>query len=51
MRLGLAGGDIIGGGFLETLIKNEGLLLELKQFMAQAVTAQVRTKDFISRSK
>ena len=48
MRLGLAGGDIIGGGFIETLIKNEGLLLELKQYMAQAVTAQVRTKDFIT---
>jgi hypothetical protein len=47
VRLGLEGGKIVSGGFFETLIKNEGLLLELKQFMSQAVTAQVPMKDFI----
>jgi hypothetical protein len=48
MRLGLAGGDIVSGGFLETLIKNDSLLLELKQYLAQAVTGQVSTKNFIT---
>jgi hypothetical protein len=48
LRLGLSGGNIVSGGFLETLIKNEGLLLELKQFMAQSVTSQMPMKSFIN---
>ncbi len=47
MRLGLEGGKIVGGGFFDTLIKNESLLLDVKQFMAQAVTGQFRMKDFV----
>jgi len=47
MRLGLEGGKIVSGGFFETLIKNEALLLDVKQFTAQAVTGQFAMKDYI----
>lgn len=47
MRLGLEGGKLVSGGFLETLTKNEALLLDLKQFTAQAVTGQFPMKDYI----
>ena len=47
MRLGLEGGKIVSGGFFETLIKNESLLLDVKQFTAQAVTGQFAMKDYI----
>ncbi len=46
-RVGLKGGEIIAGGFLETLIQDTSLLTELKNFMAKSVAAQVKTKDFI----
>ena len=46
-RLGLKGGEIIAGSFLEELISNRALLLDVKQFMSQAVAAQVPTKTFI----
>jgi hypothetical protein len=46
-RVGLKGGQIIAGSFLEELISNRALLLDVKQFMSQAVTAQVPTKTFI----
>lgn len=47
LRVGLDGGKIVAGGFLDTLVNNETLLLEIKNFTAQAVTGQVKTKDFI----
>jgi len=47
-RLGIEGGNIIAGSFLETLIKNDSLLLELKQYMANSITAQVPTKQFMT---
>lgn len=47
-RLGIEGGKIISGSFLEVLIKNDSLLLELKQFMANSITAQVPTKQFMA---
>jgi hypothetical protein len=47
LRLGLDGGSIVSGGFFDTLIKNEALLLEVKQMTAQAVTAQIPMKDYI----
>jgi len=47
LRVGLKGGEIVGGSFLDDLIANKNLLLELKQFMGQAVSAQIPTKDFI----
>ena len=47
MRVGLKGGEIVSGGFLEALISDATLLTELKNFMAKSVAAQTRTKDFI----
>jgi hypothetical protein len=47
MRIGLKGGEIVSGGFLETLIADNSLLTELKSFMAKSVSGQIRTKDFI----
>jgi hypothetical protein len=47
MRVGLKGGEIVSGGFLETLIADNSLLTELKSFMAKSVSGQIRTKDFI----
>lgn len=46
-RLGLEGSKIIVGGYFETLIKNEALLLDVKKLAAQAVTGQFRMKDFV----
>jgi hypothetical protein len=47
LRLGLDGGKIVSGDFFETLIKNESLLLDVKQFTSQAVTGQFPMKDYI----
>jgi hypothetical protein len=47
MRVGLKGGEIVSGGFLEALITDNSLLTELKNFMAKSVAAQTKTKDFI----
>lgn len=47
LRLGLEGKKIITGGYFETLIKNEALLLEIKQMTAQAVTGQFRMRDYV----
>jgi len=47
LRLGLEGGKIVNGGFFDTLTKNEALLLDLKQYTAQAVTGQIPTRDYI----
>ena len=46
MRLGLEGGKIVRGGFLESVLQNQSLGLELKNFMARAITSQSPMKDF-----
>jgi hypothetical protein len=45
--IGIKGGKILGGGFLDSLSANTGLLTQVKSMMSQAVTAQVSTKTFI----
>jgi len=48
MAIGVQGGKILNGGFLDSLSANTELLTQIKNLMAQSVTAQVRTKDFIA---
>ena len=47
LRVGLKGGKIVAGSFLEDLIENKPLLMDLKQYMGRAVAAQIPTKTFI----
>jgi len=46
--IGIKGGKILGGGFLDSLSANTELLTSVKNLMSQAVTSQVSTKDFIA---
>ena len=46
--IGIKGGKILGGGFLDSLSANTELLTSVKNLMSQSVTSQVSTKDFIS---
>ncbi len=46
--IGIKGGKILGGGFLDSLTANTELLTSVKNLMSQAVTSQVSTKDFIA---
>lgn len=47
LQLGLGEKRIIAGGFLDNLIRNEELLLQLKQFTSQAITGRMPKKDYI----
>lgn len=46
--IGIGGGKILGGGYLDSLSTNTELIASVKNLMSQSVTAQVRTKDFIA---
>lgn len=46
--IGIQGGKILGGGFLDSLSANTELLASIKNLMSQSVTSQVSTKDFIA---
>ena len=46
--IGIDKGKIMGGGFLDSLAANTELITQIKSLMSQAVTAQIRTKDFIT---
>ena len=48
MAIGVQGGKILNGGFLDSLSANTELLTQIKNLMSQSVTSQVSTKDFIS---
>jgi hypothetical protein len=48
MAIGIKGGKILGGGFLDSLSANTELLTSVKNLMSQSVTSQVSTKDFIA---
>lgn len=45
--IGIHGGKILGGGFLDSLSANTELLTSIKNLMSQSVTAQIPTKNFI----
>jgi len=47
LRIGLDGGRMIRGGFLESLVKDTSLLTEVKNYVARSITGQIDTKDFI----
>ena len=46
--IGIKGGKILGGGFLDSLSANTELLTSIKNLMSQSVTGGARTKDFIA---
>ena len=46
--IGIEGGKILGGGYLDSLSANTELIASIKNLMSQSVTSQVRTKDFIT---
>ena len=46
-RMGLSGGSIVGGSFLDRLFANDDLIMSLKKFMASAVTGRMKQKDFL----
>lgn len=46
LRIGLDAGKMIRGGFMETVLKNEGMKGEIKQFVSRAVTGQFSMADF-----
>ena len=47
LQLGLGEKGMTAGGFLDNLIRNEELLLQLKQFTSQAITGRMPKKDYI----
>ena len=47
LRVGLQGGKIVRGGFLESMIKDNAILTDVKNYIAKSVTGQIDRKDFI----
>jgi hypothetical protein len=45
LRLGLQGGKMVRGGFLESILRTDPT--EFKQYMSRAITGQMSMKDFI----
>jgi len=48
LRIGLKGGEMVRGGFLETFLKDPTLSTQIKTFISKSVTGQIDTKEFIS---
>jgi hypothetical protein len=48
LRIGVEGGKMVRGGFLESVVKDPTLSTEIKKFMSKTITGQSDTKDFIS---
>jgi hypothetical protein len=47
LRIGLNGGNIVSGGFLESIIKDSSTGSQIKNFVSKSVTGQSETKEFI----
>ena len=47
-RLGIAGGNIVGGSFIDKLITNEELLMSLKNYMARSLSERTPVKSFVA---
>lgn len=48
LRLGVENGRIVGGGFLDSYLKDTSIGNTLKNYMSKAITGQINTKEFIS---
>jgi len=48
IRIGLDGGQMVHGGYLESFLKDQTLGTQIKNYIAKSVTGQIDTKDFIS---
>jgi hypothetical protein len=48
IRIGLDGGQLVRGGYLESFLKDQTLGTQIKNYIAKSVTGQIDTKDFIS---
>jgi hypothetical protein len=46
-RIGLKGGEMVRGGFLDSFMKDQTLATQIKSFISKSVTGQIDTKDFI----
>ena len=46
LRLGLSGGQMVRGGFLQSILKNDPT--QVKQLLSKAVSSQASIRDFIS---
>lgn len=48
LRVGLDGGEMFRGGFLETFLKDQTLGMQVKNYIAKSVTGQIDSKEFIT---
>lgn len=48
LRIGVKGGKIVRGGFLESMISNNSVETQVKNFISKSIAGQINTKDFIS---
>jgi hypothetical protein len=46
-RIGLKNGEMVKGGFIESLLKDQTLATQIKNYVSKAVTGQIDSKDFI----
>lgn len=46
-RIGVKGGQMVRGGFLDSVFKDQSLATQIKSFIAKSVTGQIDTKEFI----
>jgi hypothetical protein len=47
LRLGIKGGNIVRGGFLESLFKDNTMATQTKNYISKSIAAQIDTKDFV----
>jgi hypothetical protein len=47
LRIGLDGGQMVRGGYLDSFLKNQELGTQIKSYIAKSVTGQIDTKEFV----
>ena len=47
LRIGVEGGKMIAGGFLDSFMKDNTLSTQVKNYVSKSITGQIDTKDFI----
>jgi len=47
LRIGLQGGKIVRGGFLESLFKNTTMANQVKDYISKSITGQISSKEFV----
>lgn len=48
LRLGVEGGKMVRGGFLESFLKDPSLSTQVKNYISKSITGQMDTKEFIT---